>query len=137
MKRKYPPVNNNNPRILVVDDDSDISAIIKMALQRQGYDVICFTDPLLALEYFRINHSTCNLVISDLRMPQMNGFEFVSNIRLIKPETFVVIMSGFNMEDDLESSMHSKKPDNINGFIQKPISMRNLVKLVKSHAIKN
>lgn len=136
MKRKDPPVNNANPKILVVDDDSEIGDIIKMALQRQGYDVFYFTDPLLALKYFRINHRTCNLVISDLRMPQMNGFEFVSNIRLIKPKTFVVIMSAFNMED-LEFSMHSKKPDNINGFIQKPISMRNLIKLVKSYAIEN
>ena len=64
--------------ILVLDDDFDINNMLKMALQKHGYNVFGFTDPLLALEHFRINHSTYSLVISDLRMPVMNGFEYDS-----------------------------------------------------------
>jgi DNA-binding response OmpR family regulator len=67
--------------ILVLDDDFDINNIIKLALQSHGYDVFGFTDPLLALEHFRINHSTYSLVLSDLRMPVMNGFEFVRQVK--------------------------------------------------------
>ena len=137
MKSKGPQVSNNkdnnsNAKILVVDDDFDISTLIKMVLQKQGYDVSGFTDPILALEHFRINYETCSLVISDLRMPYMNGFEFLKNIRRIKPTVNVVLMSAFNIEEDLEYSMHSTRPDNINSFIQKPVSMRSLVKTVKS-----
>lgn len=68
--------NSNNTKILIVDDDFDTSNLIKMALQKQGYDVFIFTDPFLALVHFKINHKICNLVISDLRMPGMNGFEY-------------------------------------------------------------
>ena len=63
--------------ILVLDDDFDINNMLKMSLQKHGYNVFGFTDPLLALEHFKINHSTYSLVLSDLRMPVMNGFEFV------------------------------------------------------------
>ncbi|HKG29965.1 MAG TPA: response regulator [Nitrososphaeraceae archaeon] len=78
---------------------------------------------------------TCSLVISDIRMPYMNGFEFLKNIRRIKPTVKAVLMSAFNKEEDLEYSMHSTRPDNINSFIQKLISMRNLVKTVESRTI--
>jgi PleD family two-component response regulator len=54
--------------ILVLDDDFDINTLIKLALQKRGYLVFGFTDPLLALEHFKIYHSTYSLVITDLRM---------------------------------------------------------------------
>ena len=75
-----------NGSILVLDDDFDISNLLKISLMTQGYSVFGFTDPLLALEHFKINHSTYSLVITDLRMPVMSGFEFSNNIKLIKPE---------------------------------------------------
>jgi hypothetical protein len=46
-------------------------AVVKIALQRHGYNVFGFTDPFLALEHFKINHSTYSLVLSDLRMPSL------------------------------------------------------------------
>jgi DNA-binding NtrC family response regulator len=107
-----------------------------MALQKKGYDVFGFTDPLLALEHFKINHEICNLVISDLRMPGMNGFEFLQNIKLIKPTTKVLLMSAFNIDEDLEYSSHSLKPV-IDGFIQKPVSIKYLTQMIKSYIIEN
>ncbi|HEU4448286.1 MAG TPA: response regulator [Nitrososphaeraceae archaeon] len=67
--------------VLVLDDDFDINNMLKMSLQKHGYNVFGFTDPLLALEHFKINHSTYSLVLSDLRMPVMNGFEFVKYVK--------------------------------------------------------
>ena len=84
-----------NGSILVLDDDFDISNLLKISLMKQGYSVFGFTDPLLALEHFKINHSTYSLVITDLRMPVMSGFEFSNNIKLIKPEINVVPDVGF------------------------------------------
>jgi DNA-binding NtrC family response regulator len=60
----------NSKKIMVVDDDLEISNLSKMALQKQGYDVFGFTNPLLALEHFKSNYNACNLVISDLRMQE-------------------------------------------------------------------
>jgi CheY-like chemotaxis protein len=60
------------------DDDFDIITVIKLRLQQHcSFDVYAFTDPCLALEHFKVNASKYQLVISDIRMPQMNGFEFI------------------------------------------------------------
>ena len=87
----------NSGSILVLDDDFEITTLIKIALQRHGYDVFGFTDPFLALEHFKINHSTYSLVISDLRMPSMSGFQFIQNIKLIRPKINVLLMSAFDV----------------------------------------
>jgi DNA-binding response OmpR family regulator len=64
-------------KVKVVDDDYDIAELVKMALQRDGFEnVFTFTDPLLALEHFKVNREDYSLVISDIRMPGLNGFEF-------------------------------------------------------------
>jgi DNA-binding NtrC family response regulator len=120
-----------NGSILVLDDDFDISNLLKISLMKQGYNALGFTDPLLALEHFKINHSTYSLVITDLRMPGMSGFEFSNNIKLIKPEINVVLMSGFDTKGDVKFINFSKNYD-IEGFIQKPVAMRKLYSLVGS-----
>ena len=121
----------NNGSILVLDDDFDINNLLKISLGRQGYNVFAFTDPLLALEHFKINHSTYSLVISDFRMQVMSGFEFLHNIKLVKPKIIVVLMSAFDMTGDVEFTNYSKDYA-IDGFIQKPITMKDLHKIVNS-----
>lgn len=64
-----------NGSILVLDDDFDISNLLKIALKKRGYR-----------SHFKINHSSYSLVLTDLRMPGMSGFEFLHNVKLVKPE---------------------------------------------------
>lgn len=113
--------------ILVVDDELDIVLIFKQALSRQGYTVFGFTDPLLALEHFKLNSSDYGLVITDVRMPRMSGFELAANIKVIKPDAKVVFMSAFEVSD-LEFSMPGVK---INDFLRKPVDVKTLVRIVK------
>lgn len=113
--------------ILVVDDELDIVLIFKQALIRQGYTVFGFTDPLLALEHFKLNSSDYGLVITDVRMPRMSGFELAANIKVIKPDAKVVFMSAFEVSD-LEFSMPGVK---INDFLRKPVNVKTLVRRVK------
>ncbi len=113
--------------ILVVDDELDIVLIFKQALSRQGYTVFGFTDPLLALEHFKVNSSDYGLVITDVRMPGMSGFELAANIKVIKPDAKVVFMSAFEVSD-LEFSMPGVK---INDFLRKPVDVKTLVRRVK------
>ena len=110
--------------ILVLDDDFDINNMLKMSLQKHGYSVFGFTDPLLALEHFKTNLSIYSLVISDLRMPIMNGFEFVKQVKKMNPKIKVLLMTAFDI-NEMEFSKVLPKPK-IDGFIQKPISMRKL-----------
>lgn len=113
--------------ILVVDDELDIVLIFKQALSRQGYTVFGFTDPLLALEHFKVNSADYGLVITDVRMPQMSGFELAANIKVIKPDAKVVFMSAFEVSD-LEFSMPGVK---INDFLRKPVDVKTLVRRVR------
>jgi DNA-binding NtrC family response regulator len=124
--------NKKNRGVMVVDDDLDICNLTRMALQKQGFDAYGFTDPLLALEHFRANYDSYNIVISDLRMPAMNGIEFLQNIKNVKPTTKVLLMSAFTIEGDPEYAELFKQTK-INGFIQKPVSMRHLIQAIKSH----
>jgi DNA-binding NtrC family response regulator len=113
--------------ILVVDDEFDIVLIFKQALSRQGYTVFGFTDPLLALEHFKVNSADYGLVITDVRMPRMSGFELAANIKVIKPDAKVVFMSAFEVRD-LEFSMPGVR---INDFLRKPVDVKTLVRRVK------
>ncbi|HEY6756178.1 MAG TPA: response regulator [Nitrososphaera sp.] len=113
--------------ILVVDDELDIVLIFKQALSRRGYTVFGFTDPLLALEHFKVNSADYGLVITDVRMPRMSGFELAANVKAIKPDAKVVLMSAFEVSD-LEFSMPRVK---INDFLRKPVDVKTLVRRVK------
>ena len=113
--------------ILVVDDELDIVLIFKQALSRRGYTVFGFTDPLLALEHFKVNSADYGLVITDVRMPRMSGFELAANVKAIKPDAKVVLMSAFEVSD-LEFSMPTVK---INDFLRKPVDVKTLVRRVK------
>jgi DNA-binding response OmpR family regulator len=122
----------NRNSILVLDDEYDIVDIIKLALEAEKYSVIGFTEPLMALEHFNINSLSYRLVISDWRMPIMNGFDFAKNIRQIKFDVKVLIMTAFSVENDSDftSMFESQK---IDGFIQKPFSIKQLKNTVKNH----
>ncbi|MDQ3882112.1 MAG: response regulator, partial [Thermoproteota archaeon] len=101
--------------------------IFKQALSRQGYTVFGFTDPLLALEHFKVNSTDYGLVITDVRMPRMSGFELAANIKDIKPDAKVVLMSAFEVSD-FEFSMPRIK---IYDFLRKPVNVKTLVRRVK------
>src|ERR687887_2206647 len=119
----------DNGSILVLDDEFDIINPIKHSLEKIGLHVYAFTDPLLALEHFRINCKNYILVISDIRMPGMNGFEFVRKIREISPAIKVLLMSAFEINStELSAGLGEAK---IEGFIQKPISLRELSSIVQ------
>jgi|SRR5918995_1817000 two-component system response regulator ChvI len=114
--------------ILIVDDELDIVESIKLWLQKCGLGVQGFTDPLLALEYFKNNCNSIRLVLSDIRMPQMNGYELVKRIRDLRSEIKIILMSAFEI-NHLE--MAKALPDiKIDSLVSKPISLRNLTRTI-------
>ena len=65
----------------MVDDEKDILDLFSEYLSSNGYNVIAFNNPIYALEYFYQNISNCFLVITDYKMPQMSGIDFIKKIR--------------------------------------------------------
>lgn len=116
--------------ILVVDDDYDIASLIRISLEKVGLSASSFTDPSIALEVFKQKSSDYNLVISDIRMPTMNGYEFVQQLKKIKPNIRVLIMSAFEFNSNLPNNFSHSDVDD---FLEKPITMTKLNKAVLSY----
>jgi DNA-binding NtrC family response regulator len=116
--------------ILIVDDEFDIISIFKQALMKKGFHVFGFTDPLLAVSV-QINAKRYELVISDLRMPGMNGYEFVKKVNEIKPEIKIFLMTAFEINDVEFKKLLPKVK--IEGILQKPFSLADLVNTVSKY----
>ena len=121
--------SNNNKSILVVDDENDIVNLIKQSLQINWLKVSAFTDPVMALEDFKVNGQTCSLILSDIRMPGMNGYEFVNKVKKINSKVKVILMTAFEIND---KEFHNLLPDvKVDGFLQKPFSIQQLNNVVE------
>ena len=128
---KNSKIRGYEQKILVLDDDFDLSNLVKNILQKDGFkNVFAFTDPLLALEHFRINQKNYSLIVSDIRMPVMNGFEFVRKARKINPKVKILLMTAFEI-DDREFARVLPKPK-IDGLIQKPASSKQILDIVSN-----
>jgi len=114
---------------LLVDDEQDIVNSVKRWLQTDGFKVYGFTNPLQALEYFQNNSGDIDLVLSDIRMQKMNGYELVKRIKAIRPETRVVFMTALEFNEDMSKIL---PPIKIDGFMLKPGSLENLVNTIES-----
>lgn len=119
------------PKIVIVDDELDNLYILSSALLRStGYEIQAFGDPVKALDYFRKNADLCTVVITDIRMTGMSGFELARLIRGIRQDTKIVFMTAFEMNrSEFESVFPTLQVD---GFIQKPFSPKALIEIVES-----
>ena len=116
--------------ILLVDDEKDIVNSVKRWLQYDGFNVYEFTNPMQALEYFQNNYDKIDLVLSDITMQKLNGYELVKKVKAIRPETKVVFMTA--LETDLLELSKILPSIKIDGFILKPGRIENLVNTIKS-----
>src|SRR5919197_1460727 len=116
--------NSTTKSILAVDDEYDIVNLIKQTLEVNGFKVCTFTDALAALEHFKSNSRYYILVLSDIRMPGINGYEFVKQVKKIKPQVRIMLMTAFEIEN---REFLNVLPDvKVDAFIQKPFSLKAL-----------
>jgi DNA-binding NtrC family response regulator len=119
--------DRNNKSILAVDDENAIVDIIKQSLQRQEFKVCTFTDPFKALAHFNSafkEEDYHHIVLSDIRMPGMNGYEFVRKVKENNPKVRIVLMSAFEIQ---QKEFHNLLPDiKIDAFLQKPFRIQQL-----------
>jgi DNA-binding response OmpR family regulator len=120
--------NTNKPRrILIVDDEPDLISMFKMVLEMNDFELDAYNDPLLALSNFK--QAAYGLVILDIRMPYINGFELYKKIRTVDDKVNVCFMTAF--EDYRQEFKKSfPKLDEIKCFIRKPNAIEDLVKHV-------
>lgn len=109
----------------VIDDESDIVQLYRDALQASGFSVYAFTNPLIALEHFRANSKSYVLIISDLRMAGIDGMGLIKKVKEINPTIRTLLITAFEVDDRI--FYYYKKENLIDGILQKPITMKNLV----------
>lgn len=120
--------NTRIGRILVVDDEPDIASLLKMALEHDGsFEIVkTFDDPTLALSDFKAG--LYDLVILDLTMPNIDGFDLFQEMRKIDNKVKFCFLSGRETCCDESSNGYHSMSDDM--FIRKPITITNLLKEV-------
>jgi DNA-binding NtrC family response regulator len=115
--------------IAIVDDEPDILKLFRDFLSKiKGISIFTFTDPLMALEHVRMNKNEYILVISDLRMPSLDGLELVKVIKDLNPLVRTILMTAFATKDDLFQDY--ARQEIINNFLLKPVLLADLYKQV-------
>jgi CheY-like chemotaxis protein len=120
--------NNKIKKILLVDDEPDVTYTIKNILEDNGFQVDTFNDPNFALKSYT-NHYY-NLVILDIKMPKMDGFELYTKIKEKDPKVKICFLTASEMYYEKFRKTRSEI-GRINGedsFIQKPIKNEDLIK---------
>jgi DNA-binding response OmpR family regulator len=120
-------MSNSKKRILLVDDEPDITFALGIGLEDNGFVVDTFNDPLLALQAFKEKekkNELYSLALIDIKMPKMNGFELYNEIRKIDDKVKVCFITAFDI-----------KKEDVECLIRKPILLENLVKKVKAEIL--
>ena len=117
---------NMSNRILIIDDEPDVCMVLERVLRANGFTVDSYEDPFLALENFKAN--LYDLVILDIKMPELNGFALCREIKKIDKKTKACFLTAGEMYYGAYSDIFSSLPANC--FIRKPIENEQLVKRI-------
>jgi DNA-binding NtrC family response regulator len=112
----------NNRIVSIVDDELDITQLYQDAIYGKisGISVVCFNNPVTALEHFIENKKDYALVISDLRMPNLNGLDLLKKIKLLNSNVRTTLVRAYELKED-EVFQKYMKEGIIDLFIEKPI----------------
>jgi DNA-binding NtrC family response regulator len=118
-------------RLLVVDDEQDITTIIKKVLEGDKILVDEYTNSSQALKHFREHPNDYCMLVSDIGMPSPTGFELAKEIYKINPDVKILLMSSFEIhKSEFDKVLPSIR---VEDFIQKPVSIAELKNTVLKH----
>ena len=114
-------------RILIVDDEPDIARVLKMGLEKNGFAVDAYNDPLDVISKFKTG--SYDLLILDIKMPKMNGFELYNKLRQIDEKARICFITAYELYFDEFKRIFPKIK--VECFIRKPVSIDNLAHVIK------
>ena len=112
-------------RILFVDNEESQIKLMRSIFARLGYDAECVNNAQEALKI--LDNKEFPLIITDLRMPEMDGAELCRRIRKIKPEAFIYAFSGYLVEFDVETLEEA----GFDGHLNKPVQIKVLERAIE------
>jgi two-component system, cell cycle sensor histidine kinase and response regulator CckA len=109
-------------KVLIVEDDPGVRQIVEIVLRRAGHDVVAVEGPHEALAFLN-GSSDINVVLTDVVMPDMNGYDLAVEIKKIAPDARIVFMSGYACDPIRQPADHS--------FLAKPFTAESLTLIVR------
>jgi|SRR5581483_2234881 len=116
-----------NYRILIVDDEVDITNVMKLGLEKEGFQIDVFNDPERALANFKAGKY--DLMLLDIRMPKMNGFQLYKELRKIDEKAKICFITAFEIYYDEFKRVFPKV--RVNCFVRKPVRLEELAKTIR------
>jgi PAS domain S-box-containing protein len=118
--------------IMVVEDEKSVRDITAHILKKAGFTVLLAGDGIEALEIFQTHRDAVDAVVSDMAMPRMGGLEVARELKALRPDLPIVLMSGFSVKEiTLQSAGFG-----VAGFVQKPFNAVELVTTVRTALVK-
>lgn len=105
------------PHILIVDDEPGITRLCERLLKRLEYQVTWFTDPEAAMKF--VVQNKIDLLLVDIRMPQVSGFDLIAHTKQHQPDTAVLVMTGFGT---VEMAIQALR-QGVDGLVLKPFEV--------------
>jgi len=112
--------------MLIDDEENILNALIRILRSNSDWDIETYSNPVEALKRAKTNNF--DLFLSDYRMPEMDGVELLSEIKVVQPESMRLILSGFS---DLNALISAINQAEIYRFITKPWEDYELISTVK------
>ena len=114
-------------RILIVDDEPDVTFTLKKGLEEEGFQIDIFNDPLEAQSYFEAGQY--DMLLLDVNMPKLNGFELYRELKKIDNRVKICFITAFEFYYDEFRRVFPKL--NVRCFLRKPITIDELAKILK------
>jgi len=120
-KTKTINVSKSKSKLLLIDDEEEFCRMLTDFMGALGYTIITYTDPLNAMEYYKASWKEIDLVIMDMIMPKISGYDMITEFQKINPLAKIVISSGYSEEKDIQELFKNHK--HILGFYKKPFDL--------------
>ena len=117
-------------QLMIIDDEKDLLFVYKSGLEIDGIEILTFDDPSLAIEEFSKNSEKYCIVLTDLRMPVMSGYEIINKFKMINPEIKVIMISAYNISES-EICQNLTPHIKIDRLIRKPVTLEDLRKMIE------
>ena len=122
--------SNKQKRILIVDDEPDVNTVLKKVLEQGGFNVDSYDDPILALENF--NAGSYDLLLLDIKMPEMDGFQLYQKMKKIDRKVKVCFLTASEMYYERFRNEEEFNEIDKDLFLQKPIENEDLIKKINT-----
>ncbi len=123
-----PTVRKTDGQIIVVDDEVSVSSFISEVLRSHGFDAVVFNDSLNAQSYLTENIDAISLMITDQRMPGLNGIELATHALALRESLPIVLITGYSDNDKLDQA----RSMGIKHILSKPFHISEMLECVRS-----